>query len=101
MKFSLTLENIAKIPDGELPGAMWEYDLRYCDYTEKKKHKKYLTAKDWRALDPTLPRGLRLVCSVVRFDGDILNGGIAQYVGNHSPEEVFEDLEALRTIRRL
>ena len=66
IKFSLTPENIAKIPDRELPAAMWEYYLRYCDYTRKKKHKKYLTAKEWRALDRTLPRGLRLVCSVTR-----------------------------------
>src|SRR5262245_20401631 len=65
-----------------------------------------MTAEELRAFHRSLPRGIRLVHSIVRFDSDILNGGIQQYVTNHTRlplgphagDEVHEDLEALRTI---
>lgn len=104
MKFSLTPSNLSRIRDDELAGAMWEYYLRYCEYMRKKNRgrKGWLSARQSRALDLSLPRGLRLVHSLIRFDGDILNGGISQYIGNHTwdrkPDEVLEDLEALKTI---
>jgi hypothetical protein len=98
IKFSLTPENIARIRDGELSGAMWQYYIGYCDHMTRIKGKRYLTGKESRVLDRSLPRGLRLVHSITRFDGDILNGGVAQYFGNHTPENVAEDLDALLTI---
>ena len=101
IKFSLSPLNLARIIDGELPGAMWEYYLAYCDHIRKQR-KKHPTAKERRKFDLSLPLGLRLVHSFIRFDGDILNGGFCQYIGNHSqhgdPEQVYEDLEALRTV---
>ena len=104
MKFSLTPTNFAAIRDGLLPGVMWEFYLAYSEHVEKdpKRQRPHFSAEESRAFDLSLPRGLRLVLSYTRFDGDILNGGIIQYIGNHTwkgnPEEVFEDLEALKTI---
>jgi hypothetical protein len=104
MKYSLTLENLRAIPTLQLPHVMWEYYLAYsrqvgCDLASSNRS---FSAAERRAFDLGLPRGLRLVHSIVRFDGDILNGGIWQYVGNHTPddnpEQVFEDLDALKAI---
>src|SRR6476660_5446165 len=85
MKFSLTPANLAKVIDGELPGAMWEYYIAYCSHVESDSHRETprFTEKELRAFDLSLPRGLRLVHSFMRFDGDFLNGGIVQYIGNH------------------
>ena len=100
MKFSLTPSNIAKIPDGELPGAMFSYYIGYSEHVRKdpRRKKPYFTRKEGLAFDRSLPRGLRLVHSYTRFDGDVINGGLSQYFGNHLPEEVKEDLEALKTV---
>jgi hypothetical protein len=104
MRFSLTAPNLAGILDGELPGAMWEYYLAYSEHArnDPSRDSPHFSAEESRAFDISLPRGLRLVLSFTRFDGDVLNGGIVHYIGNHTwkgnPEEVFEDLEALRTI---
>ena len=97
MKFSLTLETLMSVRDGALPCVMWSFYLAYSEHV--KNSQQTISHRDF---DRSLPRGLRLVHSVVRFDSDILNGGIAQYIGNHTrngnPDEVFEDLEALETI---
>jgi hypothetical protein len=81
---------------------MWEYYLGYSDHVRRKKRKAYFTAKEWREFHCNLPRGLRLVISFTRFDGDILNGGLCQYISNHTergdPADVYEDLFALKTI---
>ena len=94
----MTRSNIARIIDAELPWAMWEYYVEYSWYVRINERNGDLMAEGRREFDLSLPRGLRLVHSFVRFDGDIHNGGIAQYFGNHSPDEVSEDVDALRTI---
>lgn len=100
MKFSLTPSNIAKIIEGELPGAMWEFYIGYREHVEKEGGggKSYFTSAESRQFDLSLPHGMRLVHTYMRFDGDVLNGGLGQYFGNHSPDEVYEDLAALKTI---
>ena len=99
MKYALTLEKLKSVPEGHLPNVMWQYYLDYSSHAERQGH--WTPAKS-REFDLSLPRGLRLVHSWTRFDGDILNGGITQYICNHTyegrGEEVIEDLEALKTI---
>jgi hypothetical protein len=100
MKFSLTPANLERIRNGELPGALWEYYLAYSRQVESDpaRQGRFFSSAESRAFDNSLPYGLRLVHSLIRFDSDILNGGIAQYFGNHCADEVFEDLKALKTI---
>lgn len=93
MKFSLTRPNIAKIAPGELPGAMWQFYLGYSAIKQTARD-----GRDWREFHLSLPRGMRLVHTYMRFDGDVLNGGLGQYFGNHSPDEVYEDLAALKAV---
>lgn len=105
IRLSLSRSNLAKVNDGFLPSALWAYYLGYQDYmiTTNQRKIRGLSDVQWKhAMHHDLPRGLRLVHSFIRFDGDILNGGFCQYLGNHTrrgdPEDVYEDLSVLRTI---
>jgi hypothetical protein len=108
MKFSLSPENLRTIPRGSLFLVLWDFYMAYAEKvrSDPARRSPHFSAAESREFDVSLPRGLRLVHSVIRFDSDILNGGIRQYVtnhtqrqfGTHAGDEVLEDLEALETI---
>jgi hypothetical protein len=95
----LPLETLQKIPSGRLSEFIWDYYLEHFNMNP----------------EPTLPRGFRIVKSAIIFRSEMDNGGIRQYITNHSatpiddPQiqkeqdakalaEVEEDLAALRLI---
>lgn len=52
-----------------------------------------------RELESTLPFGLRCAVRFICFDGDVLNGGFAQFLYNHTPREVLDTLDVLKLAR--
>src|SRR5690349_11324871 len=108
MKFSLTPENLQTVPRGSLFLVLWDFYMAYSEKvrSDPARTSPHFSAAESREFDVSLPRGLRLVHSIIRSDSGILNGGIQQYVTNHTQrkfgahagDEVLEDLEALKAI---
>jgi len=97
----LTLQALRAIPRGELPWFLWNFYLNL--YERIVGYRSTAAARE--KFERTLPRGIQLVRSYTQFDGNVLNGGVRQYVtnctgfrGQAGEDEVMEDLEALRTI---
>jgi hypothetical protein len=82
-----------------IPNYLWEYYVEWMHDAEEAHRLATgdgLSEAGSRALDLTLPPVLRYVVRIISFDGDVLNGGIAQYFYNHTPREVLDTLAALR-----
>jgi hypothetical protein len=79
-----------------IPSYLWEYYLEWSQASHLLATGKGLSEADMRAHDWTLPAWLRHVVRFIGFDGDVFNGGIAQFFYNHTPREVIDTLDALR-----
>lgn len=76
------------------PEILWDYFLFLSDKLLKTDR----SEDGYLALVESLPKGLKLNYYLVRFDSDVLNGGIRQFFHNHTPWEVQQVIDSLETI---
>jgi hypothetical protein len=89
---SITMELVTGIPPAELSQLLWDYLCVFMDDVGC-----YQTRGAYRETITGLPRGLRVVHSLVVLDSEVLNGGFLQFFTNSSGgelvEETLEDLQ--------
>lgn len=92
MPTELTLADLEKGGWDYLPSTIWDYYVNTLStLTSKLPEGEYM--EWWNSL----PRGIQFTKLWTCFDGDILNGGIAQFLYNHSRFEVTSTMEMLQT----
>jgi hypothetical protein len=97
----LCLRALKVVPRPELPEVLWEHYMEMQEAANKERKAKTgegLSGAQYVRLLKTYPKGVQMVVSYYRFDGDILNGGIKQVFYNSTPSEIAEMLKTLQTI---